>query len=422
MAARSRDPDDELVPILGDDEDDVGLNRRDAAQSATFGSEHLDPRARHDDDDADIYGARPVPRPPPPKSKVPDRPTRLADDGSYDFSDDDEPEKPRARPTKAPSPDAIVGERHCRQCGYNLRGLPASGRCPECGTPIAASQTAATAGRHRRAIAPDELLAANTNWLKKLVLGARLAFWSIVAAFFVGIVLAIVGTPPIVNTTVNSLITLTMAGGFWLLTEPEGTAETIANKRRIALRVLAVAGAGATLIDFGLTLTLANRTTPPPTVFLIISGILGFAWIWVFPVSAAYFSVLAARARDAAVEQRADTVVVFLGGTLVAIFGLALVAVVLSAISAAGGGAAGGGMGAALPLAFIAGCVALVMLIPLLIFGFMYVLLLGETTIMLRTMAEPTASTEGLSPDAVLAREQAIAAARRSKQTMRISR
>ena len=33
----------------------------------------------------------------------------------------------------------IVDDRECMDCGYNLRGLPIGGKCPECGMPIAAT-------------------------------------------------------------------------------------------------------------------------------------------------------------------------------------------------------------------------------------------------------------------------------------------
>lgn len=32
----------------------------------------------------------------------------------------------------------LSAERHCLRCRYNLRGLQATGRCPECGTPFVA--------------------------------------------------------------------------------------------------------------------------------------------------------------------------------------------------------------------------------------------------------------------------------------------
>jgi len=30
----------------------------------------------------------------------------------------------------------IAHDAHCHRCGYNLRGLKPSGRCPECGAPV----------------------------------------------------------------------------------------------------------------------------------------------------------------------------------------------------------------------------------------------------------------------------------------------
>ena len=37
----------------------------------------------------------------------------------------------------APPTGTVINERQCVGCGYNLRGLPVGGRCPECGMPIA---------------------------------------------------------------------------------------------------------------------------------------------------------------------------------------------------------------------------------------------------------------------------------------------
>lgn len=37
--------------------------------------------------------------------------------------------------------EIITYDRHCGQCGYNLRGLPVDGVCPECGYPIPRSLT-----------------------------------------------------------------------------------------------------------------------------------------------------------------------------------------------------------------------------------------------------------------------------------------
>ncbi len=38
-----------------------------------------------------------------------------------------------------PDAPAVAADVPCRRCGYNLRGLPTDGRCPECGTPVGLS-------------------------------------------------------------------------------------------------------------------------------------------------------------------------------------------------------------------------------------------------------------------------------------------
>lgn len=61
----------------------------------------------------------------------------------------------------------------CMECGYNLRGLPADGNCPECGTLI----------RHSRRNA--DLLYADVDWLASIVRGQQF----ILAGAAIGLVL-----------------------------------------------------------------------------------------------------------------------------------------------------------------------------------------------------------------------------------------
>lgn len=76
----------------------------------------------------------------------------------------------------------------CIGCGYNLRGLDAAGRCPECGLAISDS----THG--------DLLAFADARWLGKLKLGTSLKLWNIVisifGSFIVGILIGVIGAPP----------------------------------------------------------------------------------------------------------------------------------------------------------------------------------------------------------------------------------
>lgn len=68
----------------------------------------------------------------------------------------------------------------CVRCGYNLRGLPSDGKCPECGTPI---------GRSRRG---NILAAADSSWLAGLCRGLTLVV-AAVGVHFAGLLLGIVG-------------------------------------------------------------------------------------------------------------------------------------------------------------------------------------------------------------------------------------
>lgn len=71
-------------------------------------------------------------------------------------------------------------EMRCVRCGYNLRGLPSDGKCPECGTPIGRS--------HRGNI----LAAADSSWLAGLCRGLMLVV-AAVGIHIAGIVLGIGG-------------------------------------------------------------------------------------------------------------------------------------------------------------------------------------------------------------------------------------
>jgi hypothetical protein len=59
-------------------------------------------------------------------------------------------------------------------CGYNLRGLPADGRCPECAHPIAASLA-------------HQLRAADPLWLAAIIAGCGWALWGFAARVPFGI-------------------------------------------------------------------------------------------------------------------------------------------------------------------------------------------------------------------------------------------
>jgi hypothetical protein len=76
----------------------------------------------------------------------------------------------------APPPAADEARlRRCFRCGYDLRGLPPGGNCPECGLAV-----------ERSSVEGDELWHAPPAWLAKLSWGARLVLLAPVLGFVYG--------------------------------------------------------------------------------------------------------------------------------------------------------------------------------------------------------------------------------------------
>jgi hypothetical protein len=78
-----------------------------------------------------------------------------------------------------PTSGPIAHDHPCRKCGYNLRGLSADGRCPECGTPVGYS------------LKGDLLRFCDPGWLDTLYRGARMFVYGIAAIVF-GFIAAVV--------------------------------------------------------------------------------------------------------------------------------------------------------------------------------------------------------------------------------------
>ena len=103
----------------------------------------------------------------------------------------------------------LIEDVPCRRCGYNLRSLPADGKCPECGSAVAIS----IHGFYLR-FAPPE-------WVRRLALGAKLLVTAAVTAvggwvvmlaivFAIAIMLGPTATGP--SSTFSTVLSVSLIG------------------------------------------------------------------------------------------------------------------------------------------------------------------------------------------------------------------
>src|SRR3954447_25278815 len=109
----------------------------------------------------------------------------------------------------APPPAADEARlRRCFRCGYDLRGLPPGGNCPECGLAV-----------ERSSVEGDELWHAPPAWLAKLSWGARLVLLAPVLGYVYGAHLTGYVTFPRVEShyLAPAAFSLLFAAGAWLI-------------------------------------------------------------------------------------------------------------------------------------------------------------------------------------------------------------
>ncbi len=106
----------------------------------------------------------------------------------------------------------ILDDRECAGCGYNLKGLKAGGRCPECGRPIKRRQP----GNRW----DDELVKSPLAWLQLFAAGATMLLISEIAAWIFGIASAVLEFSEEADALFALANAMLWTGAIWLTTRP----------------------------------------------------------------------------------------------------------------------------------------------------------------------------------------------------------
>jgi hypothetical protein len=266
----------------------------------------------------------------------------------------------------APEPATVKADTPCRKCQYNLRGLSAESRCPECGAAVGLS------------LRGDLLCYSNPDWLDTLRIGVNLILWSVVIQILAAVVSAILGRGG--WSLPGGLLSLSagviQVAGIWFLTAPDpgGLGDERYGTSRKLIRITIIVGLAQSLLN----LAVQNTSLPPAAaaVFAIIGAIAGLVGVVGTFATLNYLSKLSMRIPDLALSARAR---LLMWGVGVPLSVLVLVGVVaLVAVKGAGG--------AAVPLV-AAGCIAMVCGLALIVFGIMFLLMLERLKTALKNQA-----------------------------------
>lgn len=158
----------------------------------------------------------------------------------------------------------------CHHCGYNLRQLPLSAACPECGTAL------------ERSLRSDHLDTASPQWLRRVSLGLNVLVGTIAMAVGSAVVVAWIevrtGREISIASFIDLAVTALVAAGFWLATEPDPA--TIWTERSLSLRRAArwMLMAWAAM-DLGSTILMLSQSRFTPIAEIAAQGLYPLAMI-----------------------------------------------------------------------------------------------------------------------------------------------
>lgn len=275
------------------------------------------------------------------------------------------PGMPPVPSSMAMTTDGVVtSDTACRKCGYNLRGMLADGRCPECGTAVGMS------------LQGDLLRFSEPGWLGNLRRGVNLilAGIAVIVMMVIGVTAVIVGGSSLLKfrffITIGSIFGgVLMIGGAWLLTapDPSGVGEDKYGTSRKFIRVALLVGLGNHVLNLAtITIHLDETIAMILQIAAIAASIIGLAGQ---AAQLQYISKLALRIPDTKLSARAR----FLMWAITIDWGIFLV---MSLITVAVGRGARRGVGS--PARASAGCFSGVVGLGLLIFGIMYLVMLAK--------------------------------------------